>query len=194
MNRPFAIWLLICALFVPYNTYAAPADPPAQNKDEATYDQTTIITRASAFFGNASEGLAKAVEEAFRDNGRPNAYIEGEEIGGALSIGVCYGDGTLTNRNGDTRRLYWQGPSLGFDAGLNAAKVFVLVYHLPQTDDIFQRFPGVQGSFYYFAGIGVNYLTINGIIVAPIHLGMGMRTGASVGYMHITETPSWNPF
>ena len=204
MIRPFAILLLSYAICCSQEACAtegtAPSSPheaqtgAAQNAGEGAYDQATIIERAAAFFGDATEGLAKTIEEAFRKNGRPNAYIEGEEIGGAMTVGVCYGDGTIINHSGNARRVYWQGPSLGLDMGLSAAKVFVLVYHLPEIDAIYQRFPGVEGSFYYFAGIGMTYLENNGIVLAPIRLGMGFRTGASVGYLHITTVPSWNPF
>ncbi|CAK0761443.1 exported hypothetical protein [Gammaproteobacteria bacterium] len=162
--------------------------------EEPTYDQTTIIQKATAFFGDATEEFAKAAENAFQKYGRPNAYIEGQEVAGAMTVGVCYGDGVLTSYNGSVRRVYWQGPSLGLDLGLNVSKVFILVYHLPDADAIFRRFPGVDGNLYYFAGLGVTYLENNGIVLAPIRLGVGFRTGASVSYLHITTAPSWNPF
>ncbi len=198
----FALLLLggtICCLPNAYATPTAPLTnetqtPTTQVAGESTYDEPTIIERASTFFGRTTEGLGKTIEEAFREHGRPNAYIEGQEVGGAFAIGVCYGDGVLITPSGTTRRVYWQGPSVGFDLGLNAAKVFVLVYHLPEVEAIFQRFPGVEGSLYYFAGFGMTYLENNGIVLAPVRLGVGFRTGASVGYLHITTTPSWNPF
>ncbi|CAK0756638.1 hypothetical protein CCP3SC5AM1_2280002 [Gammaproteobacteria bacterium] len=162
--------------------------------EEQGYDQPTIIEKAAVFFGDATEGLAKIIESVFQKYGQPNAYIEGQEISGAMTVGLRYGDGRLINHDGNVRRIYWQGPSIGFDLGLNASKVFILVYHLPKIELIFQRFPGVEGSLYYFAGIGVTYLESNGIVLAPIRLGMGFRTGASFGYMNITTSPSWNPF
>lgn len=161
---------------------------------EPSYEQSTIIERAAVFFGDATEGLAKIIEGVFQKYGRPNAYIEGQEIGGAITVGLRYGDGKFVGANGTVRRIYWQGPSLGFDLGLNASKVFILIYHLPSIDLIFQRYPGVEGSLYYFAGAGVTYMESNGIVLAPIRVGLGFRTGASVGYLNITTSPSWNPF
>lgn len=162
--------------------------------EEPTYDEPTIIERASTFFGDTTEGLAKAIEKSFQENGRPNAYIEGQEIGVAMTVGVRYGDGNLITYEGAVQRVYWQGPSLGFDLGLHAAKVFTLVYHLPKSEAIFQRFPGIEGSFYYFAGAGITYLQSDGIVLTPIRVGVGMQTGANVGYVRFTKTPSWNPF
>jgi len=181
----------------PFSVGNAPEIPGGGGQlpgEESAYDQTTIIQKATTFFGDATEGFAKAVESAFQKHGRPNAYIEGQEIAGAMTVGVCYGDGMLTSYNGSVRRLYWQGPSLGLDLGLNLSKVFILVYHLPDTDAIFRRFPGIDGNLYYFAGIGITYLENSGIVLAPIRLGVGFRTGASVSYLHITTSPSWNPF
>lgn len=162
------------------------------NKD--TYDQESILRDASAFFGTGTEGLAKVVEKAFKEHGRPNGYIKGEEASGAITVGLRYGNGTLTRKNGKSRKVHWAGPSIGFDFGANASKVFVLVYRLPSTDQIFQRFPSVDGSFYYVGGVGINYQERNGITLAPIRLGVGLRAGASIGYMHYTKTKTLLPF
>ena len=105
-----------------------------------------------------------------------------------------YGDGTLKLKTGANRRVYWQGPSVGFDWGANASKVFVLVYHLPNTEKLFQRFPAVDGSFYYVGGVGINYQRRDNIVLAPIRLGVGLRAGASVGYMHYSKSKTYNPF
>jgi hypothetical protein len=109
-------------------------------------------------------------------------------------VGVRYGNGVLHLKRGNTLRVYWQGPSLGFDVGGNAAKVFVLVYNLQRPDELFQRFPGVDGSLYYIAGAGVNYQRSADITLAPIRLGVGLRAGANVGYTHYTRQQSWIPF
>lgn len=74
------------------------------------------------------------------------------------------------------------------------SKVFVLVYHLPGTEKIFQRFPSVDGSLYYVGGVGINYQQRDKIILAPIRLGVGLRAGASIGYMHYTKSKTLNPF
>ncbi len=175
---------------------AAPVFAADKQKDaeKDTYDQDSILKDAADFFGSSTEGLAKVIEKAFKDHGRPNGYIKGEEASGAITVGLRYGNGTLQLKAGAARKVYWQGPSIGFDLGANASKVFVLVYHLPGSDKIFQRFPSVDGSFYYVGGVGINYQQRDKIILAPIRLGVGLRAGASIGYMHYTRTKTLNPF
>jgi hypothetical protein len=181
-----AVVLFLCA-----PVYAADA---AKSADNNTYDQDSVIKDAAAWFGKGSEGLAKVVEKAFKDLGRPNGYIKGEEAGGAISVGLRYGHGTLHLKSGANRTVHWQGPSIGFDLGANASKVFVLVYHLPNAENLFQRFPAVDGSFYYVGGAGINYQRRDNITLAPIRLGVGLRAGASIGYVHYTKTKTLNPF
>ena len=163
-------------------------------KDKDTYSQDTVIKDATAFFGKGAEGIGGVVEKALKDHGRPNGYIRGEEVSGAFVVGLRYGDGTLTLKNKGSRIVNWQGPSIGFDVGGDASKVFVLVYNLEKMDDIFQRFPAVDGSLYFVAGTSINYHQSGNIILAPIRLGVGLRFGINVGYMHYTRTKSWNPF
>jgi hypothetical protein len=165
----------------------------AKNEDANTYDQDSVLKDAVAFFGQKTEGLAKVIEKAFKDYGRPNAYIKGEEAGGAVVAGLRYGDGMLSFKNGKSHKVYWSGPSIGFDYGGNASKVFVLVYHLKDAEELFQRFPAVDGSFYFVAGAGINYQQWGKVILAPIRLGVGLRAGASIGYMHYTKTKTYNP-
>lgn len=157
------------------------------------YDQESTLKAATDFFGETTEGLAKVIAKAFREQGRPNGYIRGEEIAGALTVGLRYGEGALSMKSGGGRKVYWAGPSIGFDAGANASKVFVLVYHLPDADAIYQRFPGVDGSLYYIGGAGINYQRLDGVTLAPIRLGVGLRAGASVGYVHYRREKSLNP-
>ncbi len=176
------------------STGAALAQDQTKESDKNTYDQDTVLKDVEKFFGKGSEGLAKVVEKAFKEHGRPNGYITGEEASGAIAVGLRYGDGTLKLKSGASRKVYWQGPSIGFDWGANASKVFVLVYHLPNTSKLFQRFPAVDGSFYYVGGVGINYQQRGGIILAPIRLGVGLRAGASIGYMHYSKTKTYNPF
>lgn len=166
----------------------------ARAAEQQTYDQDSIVREAAAFLGDTTEGLAKVIEKAFRDHGRPNGYIKGEELSAAITVGLSYGRGELTLKSGERVDVFWQGPSLGFDLGFNASKVFVLVYGLPDRDAIFQRFPGVDGSLYYFGGVGMNYQRRQDIVLAPIRLGVGWRAGASVGYMHYTRERSYLPF
>jgi hypothetical protein len=176
------------------NTARASGAPPPPQTAENSYAQDEILAKATGFFGETTDGLAKAIEHVFNDQGRPNAYIAGEEVSGAIGVGLRYGEGVLHAKAGGTRDVYWQGPSVGFDAGANASKVFVLIYGLGGTDAIFQRFPGVDGSFYFVAGVGVNYQRSGHIVLAPIRTGVGLRAGANVGYLHYTPEESWIPF
>lgn len=181
------LFLVIFALS-PTSTISAAAD------EDETYDQETIVEAATGFFGETTAGLAKVVEKVFAEQGRPNAYIAGEEVSGAIGLGLRYGKGALNRKTGKTRQVYWQGPSIGFDFGGNAAKVFVLVYRLKNTDDLFRRFPAVEGSYYFVAGVGVNYQQSGEVILAPIRTGVGLRAGVNIGYMHYTRKHSWIPF
>lgn len=161
--------------------------------DDDTFDQDSTLKAATDFFGETTEGLAKVIEKAFREQGRPNGYIRGSEVAGALTVGLRYGEGELTLKNGARSKVFWAGPSIGFDAGANASKVFVLAYKLPNTEAIYRRYPGVDGSLYYIGGAGINYQRADGITLAPIRLGVGLRAGASVGYVHYRKEKSLNP-
>jgi len=166
---------------------------PAAAQDD-TFDEKEILDRATGFFGDVTEGLAKAVEKAFQDLGEPNAYIAGEEAGGAFVVGLRYGQGQLHFKRGSSRTVYWNGPSVGWDVGGNASKVFILVYDLPDAERLFQRFPGVEGSIYFVAGVGMNYVQSGRIVLAPIRTGVGFRAGVSAGYLSFTPKRSWIPF
>ena len=179
----FAIGILLA--FAPIDAWAA---------DDDGYTQDEILSKAKGFFGETTEGLAKAIEHVFEDQGRPNGFITGEEFSGAIGVGLRFGKGILNRKSGATRTVHWQGPSVGFDLGGNASKVFVLVYHLGTSEQIYQRFPGVEGTFYFVAGVGVNYQKSGEIVLAPIRTGVGLRAGANVGYLHYTKKRSWNPF
>lgn len=171
----------------------AAAQEATEEATEATYSEDEILSKAKGFFGATTEGLAKAIEKVFEDQGRPNAYITGEEVSGAIGIGARYGEGTLNQKTGAARKVYWQGPTVGFDFGADASKMFILIYHLPDVDSLFQRFPAIDGSFYFIAGVGVNYQQSGDIIQVPIRTGVGLRAGINVGYMHYTRKFSWIP-
>ena len=168
------------------------AGPPALADD--TYSSDEILRVATNFFGGTTEGLASIVEKAFADKGRPNGFIAGEEISGAFVVGLRYGQGTLNRKNTDAQKIYWRGPSVGWDFGGNASKVFTLVYNVKSDEDIFQRFPGVDGSIYFIAGFGMNYQQHHEIVLAPIRTGIGLRAGANVGYLHYRREKGWLPF
>ncbi len=181
---------LLAAIALVTATVAGPASA-AENDD--TYSQNQILNKARGFFGETTKGLAKAIQNAFKSKGRPNAIITGEEWSAALGIGVRYGKGQLNRKRHKNLQVYWQGPSIGWDVGGNASKVFVLIYNLKNSYDLFQRFPGGEGVVYVVGGFGVNYQQSGDIILAPIRTGVGLRLGANVGYLHYTRKHSWIP-
>jgi hypothetical protein len=168
----------------------ATSRPPASEP----YQQDTILREAESFFGRGAQGVADIVNRVFTDNGPPDAYIKGEEGGGAVGVGLRYGHGTLYLRDGTTSKVYWRGPSVGLDIGGSAAKTFVLIYNLATVEELFQRFGGVEGSLYYIGGLGVNYNRQQDLILAPVRFGVGWRQGVSVGYLHMSPERSWIPF
>jgi hypothetical protein len=168
--------------------------PVAQAEVEDTYEQNSILSEAEDFFGGGAEGLAEVIEKVFKDLGKPNAYIKGQEASGAIVVGARYGDGTLMKKSGAKTKVHWTGPSIGFDAGGNLSKVFVLVYNLSDINAIFQRFPAIDGSFYFIGGVGANYHQVDDVILAPIRFGAGFRAGVNIGYMRYTREKTWNPF
>lgn len=166
------------------NTSATNTSTPGT---QPTYEQSEIVDAVADFFGITAGAAGQVVERAFRDNGRPVGYIRGEEVSAAVGVGVKYGEGDLRLKNGQTRKVFWQGPSVGFDGGANASKVLTLVYGLSDSDKIYQRFPGVEGSAYFVGGVGVNYQRANNITLAPMRAGVGLRAGANVGYSSYTR-------
>jgi hypothetical protein len=173
---------------------AAPASAEHDPRTD-TYAQDEIVTKAADFFGVATESVGKAVESVFAKYGRPNAYIAGNEGSGAVVVGLRYGEGDLfMKRGGPPIKVYWQGPSVGFDLGANASKNFTLIYNLPNPNAIYERYPGVEGSFYAVAGIGVNYQQSGRVILAPMRVGVGLRAGANVGYLSYSRERNWVPF
>lgn len=170
---------------------------PLAADDESLGDQFTqneVVRAASGFFGTTTAAVAKAVQRVFADQGLPDAYIKGDEGSGAFVVGLRYGEGWLVRKHQEPVKVYWQGPSVGFDFGGNASKAFILVYNLRESDRLFQKFPGVEGTYYFVAGIGVNYLRANGITLAPMRTGVGLRAGVNAGYLTFTRKASINPF
>ncbi len=191
------ILLLSACATAPNNPNANSDIRNAQAKSEAqaeSYDENEVVAAISTHLGVTSESAASAIERLFKDRGRPTAYITGEEGGGALTIGVRYGKGTLWMKDGRTEEVYWQGPTIGFDVGAEAGKVFTLVYGLEDPVNVYRRFPGVDGSAYLVAGMAINYQAANGITLAPVRTGVGLRLGANVGYTSYTKKRSILPF
>jgi hypothetical protein len=169
-----------------------PPPPPPQRKD--TFGPDEIVREGHRFFGTVSRGLAQVVEAAFSKWGEPNGYVLGQEGSGAFVVGLRYGDGKLFTRNAGDRRVFWEGPSVGFDTGGEGARTMMLIYSLPATDAIYQRFAGIDGSAYFIGGFGMTALTANNIVVVPIRSGVGLRLGANIGYLKFTPKATWNPF
>ncbi len=172
-----------------------PAAPPQSRPASSNeFSPNELIDAGHRFFGGVSRGLAMIVEKAVSQWGEPNGYILGEEASGAFVGGLRYGDGTLYTKNAGDLRVFWQGPSIGFDAGADGARTMMLVYNLPRTDAIFDRFGGINGSAYFIGGFGMTALVANHITLVPIRSGVGFRLGANLGYLKFTQSPTWNPF
>jgi hypothetical protein len=168
--------------------------PPSAAPQSQHYSSNEIIDAGHRFFGTVSRGLAQIVEKAGSQWGLPNGYVLGQEAGGALVAGLRYGEGVLYTKNAGDLRVFWQGPSLGWDFGGEGARTMMLIYSLPATNAIYQRFAGLDGSAYFVGGLGMTALTADGIVVVPIRTGVGLRLGANVGYLKFTPTATWNPF
>ena len=168
--------------------------PAVAQQQQGQYSSNEIIDSGHRFFGTVSRGLAQVVEKAFSQFGQPNGYILGEEASGAFVAGLRYGEGTLYTKNAGDLRVFWQGPSIGFDAGGEGARTMMLVYNLPSTEAIYERFGGIDGSAYFIGGFGMTALTANNVVLVPIRSGVGLRLGANLGYLKFTPKATWNPF
>lgn len=159
-----------------------------------TFSTDEVIDNGHRFFGGLSRALADLVQEAGRRWGLPNAYIQGQEASAAFVGGLRYGEGKMYTRNAGDQPVYWQGPSLGFDAGAEGDRTMMLVYSLPEKTAIFRRFTGVDGSAYFVGGLGFTALGADGVMVVPIRSGLGWRLGLNVNYLKFTQRATWNPF
>jgi hypothetical protein len=170
---------------------------PALAQDEegdGTYTEGEIAQEVESWLGISAETAADIVERIFSDLGRPNGFIKGGETAGAIGVGLRYGEGDLELADGSRRQVYWQGPSIGFDTGGNASRAFTLIYGLDDADDIYKRFPGVEGTAYYVGGVGVNYQRRGDITLVPMRAGVGLRAGANVGYLKYSRRRAILPF
>ncbi len=175
------------------------APPPPRRADyersgDGTFSIREILDTGHGFFGSVSQGLGSVIEHAFKRQGRPNGYILGEDLGGAFVAGLRYGEGMLYTRDAGSHKVYWQGPSVGYDAGAEGSKVMVLIYNLRDPNDIYARYGGIAGSAYVVGGIGLTFQSNNNVTLAPIRAGIGLRLGANIGYLKYTRRPTWNPF
>ncbi len=163
--------------------------PPQQN-----FTPGELVGAGHRFFGTVSRGLATVIETAVSQWGQPNGYVLGEEAGGAFFGGLRFGEGMLYTKNAGDLKVYWQGPTIGWDIGGEGARTMMLVYNLPATEAIYQRFAGIDGSAYFVGGFGMTALTANDVVLVPIRSGVGFRLGANVGYLKFTPVSTWNPF
>lgn len=175
-----------------FRSLMAKADPQPERPGEYSPDE--IVTNGHRFFGSISRGLAQVVENATQRWGRPNGYILGQEAGGAFIGGLRYGEGVMHTRNAGDLRVFWEGPSLGLDAGADGDRTMMLVYNLPATNAIYRRYGGVDGSAYFVGGFGMTALVNDEVYVVPIRSGLGARLGFNVSYLKFTPTSTWNPF
>ena len=161
---------------------------------DGTYKSDDLIGAAEGVFGTGSRGLASLIRDILAKQGAPDGYIAGREAGGAFAVGLRYGSGTLCQKEQGPLPVFWTGPSIGFDAGANAAKTFVLVYNLNNRDDLFRRFGAGEGQAYFVGGFNVSYLRRGNVVLIPIRLGVGWRQGVNIGYMKISRHQNWIPF
>ena len=164
------------------------------SQSPSTFSGNEVLSAGHRFFGGTSRGLANLVERATQQWGRPSAYILGQEGSGAFVAGLRYGEGMLYTKGGGDSKVYWQGPSLGFDFGGDGARTMMLVYNLPSVRALYQRFAGVDGSVYFVGGFGFTALAAEGVTIVPIRTGVGWRLGVNLGYLKFTPEATWNPF
>jgi hypothetical protein len=159
-----------------------------------TYSSNEILDAGHRFFGTVSRDFALLIERAAAQWGEPNGYILGQEASGAITLGLRYGEGVMYTRNAGNRKVFWQGPSIGFDMGGDGARTMMLVYNLYSVDEVYKRFAGISGSAYLVGGFGMTALTAGRSVLVPIRAGVGVRLGANIGYLKFTEQATWNPF
>ncbi len=85
--------------------------------------------------------------------------------------GLRYGEGTLYTRDAGAHKVYWQGPSIGYDFGGEGSKTMVLVYNLRDPSQIYERYGGVQGSAYIVGGVGIQYQTQGNVTLGAHPVG-----------------------
>jgi hypothetical protein len=181
------------AVTPPVATDATTAAVVRRETPSNTFTADEIALAAGTFFGKTSGAMGTVVERVFREQGRPLGYIRGEEVSGAIGVGLRYGKGTLVMKDGQERPVFWQGPSIGLDTGGNASKVFTLVYNLDNPDGLYRRYPGVEGAAFFIAGVSVTYQRAEGVTLAPMRTGVGFRAGVNAGYTAYSKKRRWFP-
>ena len=177
----------------PASSTASTSQGTGTGTSAETFSADEIAQAAGTFFGKTSGAMGTVVERVFRDQGQPMGYIRGEEVAGAIGVGLRYGKGTLVMKDGQQRPVFWQGPSIGLDTGGNASKVFTLVYNLDNPDGLYRRYPGVEGAAFFIAGVSVTYQRAEGVTLAPMRTGVGFRAGVNAGYTAYSKKRRWLP-
>ena len=172
----------------------ATASERASDATGSTLSKQKVLAAAETTFGKGAEGLADMIEDLLRDQGEPSAYITGREAGGAFVLGVRYGSGTIHHGIEGDRAVHWTGPSVGFDFGADANKVFVLVYNLHDSQRIFRRYAAAEGNAYVVGGFTASYMRRGDVVLIPVRLGVGARLGVNAGYMNFSQKNRWLPF
>ena len=167
-----------------------------ERKEKNTFDKKEMVDKAKIYFADLSEGVSIIIERSFNDFGKPSAYIEGDEFSAAFFGGIRYGGGKIYFKDGTNKEIYWNGPSLGFDLGANASKVFTLIYNLESENikKIYDRYPDAEGTLFLVAGLAINYQQKDDIIITPVRSGIGLRIGVNLGYTKYTKKKSLIPF
>ncbi|MET3589789.1 hypothetical protein ABID23_000876 [Bartonella silvatica] len=186
------IVFLIFLLFIIINS--ANAHPQPIDPNEPHYSLQEIIDSGHTFFGKTASGLAVAIQNIFSRYGYPNAYILGEEASGAFFAGLTYGEGKVFTKSYGYHKVFWQGPSVGWDFGGQGSRLMILIYDLNNINNLWGRYGGISGSAYLIAGVGFHVLKNKNVLLVPIRTGIGARLGINVGYLKLTPTPTWNPF
>ncbi len=187
-----SVFVALCAVMA-FSASVLPARAE-QVEQQQRYAQDELLNAGHTFFGTASAGLASVLERTVQQYGLPNGYVLGEEASGALFGGLRYGEGMLHTRNAGDHKVFWQGPSLGWDIGGDGNRTMMLVYNLNSTQDIFHRFVGLSGQAYLVGGLGITALKHRDTILVPVRTGVGARLGVNVGYLKMRPYATWNPF
>ena len=187
---------LAIQLFLFLAIFTVAISPANQAKAQASqyYTAQEVIDAGHNFFGKTSGALAAAFERTFSKYGLPNGYILGEDAGGAFIGGLRYGEGMLYTKNAGDHKVFWQGPSIGWDYGIDGNRTMMLVYNLPDIPNLYRRYFGVSGSAFIVGGVGVTALANSGVYLIPIRTGVGARLGINIGYLKLRERPTQNPF
>lgn len=191
-RRLFLILTLL--LFANAGLIASDAKARQQTQDGQHYSSQEIVDSGHRFFGDAAGSLGTAVENIFAKYGLPNGYILGEEGSGAIIGGLSYGEGTLYTKNAGDHKVFWQGPSIGWDFGGQGSRLMILVYELDNVNNLWGRYAGVSGSAYFIAGVGFHVLKKQNVLLVPVRTGVGARLGINIGYLKLTQKATWNPF